>query len=163
EPSLRWTREYTRRQIVAHATATEGISGAPTLIVWPENAVPRYLDAEPMLVQELAELARRRRADLLFGGPRWDGGRAYNSIRLITADGRNGGSYDKQQLVLFAEDKPFDRKTATREQDGPDAFTAGRVPGVLQGFVKLGVSICHEVLFPELVGATVRNGAELLV
>src|SRR6185436_514373 len=92
-PAYQWTRAYTDRQVMAHVQATDALPEAtlPGLIVWPENAVPRHLDAEPGLITQLATLAMRRRAALLFGGPRYERGRTFNSVRLVTAEGRNGG------------------------------------------------------------------------
>jgi len=164
EPVREWTRSYTDRQLRAHIAATEAIATKqrPGLVVWPEYAVPRYLEAEPLVAVNLAELAARYRFDLLFGTPRFDAGHSFNSIRLITGDGRNGGAYDKQRLVLLAEEKPF-ASHSTAPVDNPVEFTAGDGPGVLRGFVSFGLSICHEVLFPELATAEVAAGAELLV
>jgi apolipoprotein N-acyltransferase len=39
----------------------------------------------------------------------------------------------------------------------------GAGSGAVDGFVRLGVSICHEILHPDLVAASVRDGARLLV
>ena len=165
EPAQEWSRAYTDRQLLAHVGATEAVplSSRAGLIVWPEYAVPRYLEAEPMLAAQLAELAARHHADLVFGVPRYEADRAYNSVRLITSAGRNGGSYDKQQLVLLAEANPFASTLPDGGNDGPLRFTRGDDPGVLNGFVPLGVSICHEILFPELIARAVSRGAALLV
>jgi apolipoprotein N-acyltransferase len=165
EPAQEWSRAYTDHQLLAHVAATEAVplSARTGLIVWPEYAVPRYLESEPMLAVELAGLAVRRHADLVFGVPRSEGDRAYNSVRLITASGRNGGSYDKQRLVLMAEANPFASPLPDGASDGPLRFTRGDEAGVLQGFVPLGVSICHEILFPELIARAVSRGAALLV
>lgn len=164
EPLREWTRTYTDRQLRAHVAATEAAATKRPLglVVWPEYAVPRYLEAEPLVAVQLAELAARYHFDLLFGAPRFDSGQSFNSVRLITADGRNGGAYDKQRLVLLAEQRPFGSRPTTRA-DNPVQFTAGGGPGVLRGFVSFGVSICHEILFPELAAAEVAAGAELLV
>jgi len=165
-PARHWSRSYTQVQLMAHLRATDGLPATahPALIVWPENAVPRYLEAEPMIAVQLADLAARHRADLLFGGPRSEAGRVYNSARLITAGGRNGGHYDKRRLLLFAEEKPFVAAASPAPNDGsPEAFSAGVGTGVLQSFVPLGVSICHEIIYPTLIARGVRDGAELLV
>ena len=106
-PEYHWTRAYTDRQLGAHLAATERIADDTALIVWPENAVPRYLEREPMLAATLSDLAVRRHADLLVGAPRISDDGIRNSVRLITAAGRNGGYYDKQHLVAFAEDRPL--------------------------------------------------------
>lgn len=162
-PSLRWTRAYTDAQVGAHIHTTDAISAnvRPALIVWPENSVPRYLEAEPGLAVQLASLAVRHRADLVFGGPRSDGERVFNTARLITASGKNGGYYDKQRLLLFAEEKRFIR--TANPSDSPEEFTSGSRSGVLHGFVALGVSICHEIVHGSLIAQSVRDGAELLV
>jgi apolipoprotein N-acyltransferase len=163
-PTLRWTRAYTDAQVGAHVRASDdpAVAGA-SLIVWPENSVPRYLEREPMLAVALARLASQHRADLLFGGPRYDDGRTYNSARLITATGLNGGHYDKRRLVLFAEEKPLTFAERGEPSDSPEEFSAGLGSGVLESFVPIGVSICHEIVHPDLTRTSVRTGAELLV
>src|SRR5262249_5215483 len=64
-PARRWSRAYTARQIAAHVQATDAIppSVNPTLIIWPENAVPRYLETDPVLAESLGRLATRHHAD----------------------------------------------------------------------------------------------------
>jgi apolipoprotein N-acyltransferase len=166
EPSYRWTAAYTEKQIRAHVDATARVDAKsrPALIVWPENAVPRYLDREPLLADDLATLANHHGADLLFGSPRFDEGRVYNSVRLITANGRDGGHYDKQDLVPFAEERPLSHwQRPVDDDDSPSEFTRGASVGLLKSFVTLGVTVCHEIVYPELVHRAVRGGAELLV
>ncbi len=164
-PAVHWTRAYTDRQVMEHTRATDELAPKQNvaLIVWPENAIPRYLEMEPGLAAHLASLAERHRSDLLFGAPRYAGGRSYNSVRVITAAGRNGGHYDKQRLVFVAEANPLRRARSDQPDDNPRQFTAGDTPGVLRSFVPLGVSICHEILFPELASRAARAGAALLV
>src|SRR5262249_1056611 len=69
----------------------------------------------------------------------------------------------KQRLVLFAEANPLRTPPPSGPDENPGEFTAGRGPEVLRDSVPIGVSICHEVLFPELSARAVRAGAELLV
>jgi apolipoprotein N-acyltransferase len=116
-----------------------------------------------MLAVELATLARRHHTDLLFGGPRYEDGRTYNAARLITASGRNGGHYDKRRLVLFAEEKPLAFAEHAEAEESPEEFSAGNGSGVLRSFVPIGVSICHEIVHPDLIRDSVRDGAQLLV
>src|SRR5262249_16439359 len=163
-PAYNWTEAYAQRQLGAHLAArdTGARDAHPALIVWPEHAVTEYLETQPMLAAQLATFARGHRTDLLFGAPRYADGHTYNSARLITAGGRNGGHYDKRHLVLFAEQHPF--HAPSRElDDNPEELKSGTQPGVLQSFVPLGVSICHEILYPELLRDDVRAGAALLV
>src|SRR5207244_5110036 len=118
-PAFHWTRAYAEQQLMAHVRATEALpaDGGPALIVWPENALTLYLESEPLLGRQLAALARRRRADLLFGGPRYADGHTFNSAHLLRASGQDGGHYDKQRLVLFAESGP----RAAPPPDAPNA------------------------------------------
>ena len=164
-PAVHWTRAFTDFQVMDHTRLTD--DQVPlhdlALIVWPENAVPRYLENEPGLAAHLAALAERHGSDLLFGAPRFADGRTYNSVRLITAAGRNGGHYDKQRLVFVAETNPLRPAWTEEPSDNPRQFAAGDGPGVLQSFVPIGVSICHEILFPEVVSRSVYAGATLLV
>jgi apolipoprotein N-acyltransferase len=159
-PVPEWNRAYTERQIMAHIRETERVAAAdppPALIVWPEYAVPRYLESEPMLAQQLADIASRHRTDLLFGTPRAENGRLYNSVRLLSPNAGHDGHYDKQRLVLFAESDPL------RAASAHDEFTASRDPALISSFLPLGVSICHEALFPDLMAREVYAGAQLLV
>src|SRR6184192_2627398 len=86
-----------------------------------------------------------------------------STATLLRASGESGGHYDKQRLVLFAEAGPLAAPPPEAANESPRDFTAGTAPGVLQSFVPLGVSICHEILYPDLIGRAVRAGASLLV
>jgi apolipoprotein N-acyltransferase len=164
-PARDWTRAFTDRQILAHVAATREIPAEqrPALVIWPENAVPRYLEAEPMLAAQLAALASERRSDLLFGAPRFEAGRTYNSVRLIRASGEDGGAYDKRHLVLLAERRPFARDQDAAPASNPKQFGIGSGPTTLRSFLPLGLSICHEILFPEDIARSVADGAAILV
>jgi apolipoprotein N-acyltransferase len=164
-PEFQWTRSYSERQLMAHMRATNEIPASvrPALVVWPENAVTRYLESEPLLAAQIADVAARHGADLLFGAPRHDAGNNYNSIYLITAGGELGGIYDKRQLVPFAETTPILGPPPVEAGETPRSYAAGTGSGVLRSFLPIGVSICHEVLYPELIADGVRAGAQLLV
>jgi apolipoprotein N-acyltransferase len=163
-PAFEWTRSYAEHQLLTNVRLTdEGVGGAPALIVWPENALTLYFESEPFLGRELGRMTGRHRADLLVGGPRYEDGHTFNSARLLHPGGGFGGAYDKQRLVLFAEAPPLEGPVAAEASESPRAFTAGRTPGVLPSFVPVGVSICHEILYPDIVHGAVANGAQLLV
>src|SRR5439155_676327 len=108
-PAFHWTRAYAEQQLMAHVRATEALPAerGPALIIWPENALTLYLENEPLVARQLARLAARHRADLLFGAPRYADGHTFNSASLLRASGQSGGHYDKQRLVLFAEAGPL--------------------------------------------------------
>ncbi len=164
-PERTWTRTYAERQIGAHVRLTESLpTDVPhTLIVWPENAVPRYLEGEPQLRAWLGDIAARYDADLLFGAPRYANGRTFNSVHLIRPSGEEAGIYDKRLLVPFAESTPLIGSPPAEANENPTAFSAGVGSGVLRGALPVGTTICHEILYPELVRQQVLEGAWLLV
>jgi apolipoprotein N-acyltransferase len=132
------------------------------LIVWPENAVTLQLEQEPYFHERLTALARDAGADLLFGAPRPSGRRIFNSARLLRADGSQA-HYDKRRLVPFAEAPVGRSADEAGPLERPTAFSAGSEPGLLRSVTDLGVSICHEILYPELIAESVRAGAQVLV
>ena len=164
-PERTWTRAYADRQIGAHVRLTESLpTGEPrALIVWPENAVPRYLEGEPQLRAWLADLAARYDADLLFGAPRHQSGKTFNAAHLIRPSGEVAGVYDKHLLVPFAESTPLIGSPPEEPAENPTTFSPGAGSGVLRGALSIGTTICHEILYPELVRQQVLDGAWLLV
>jgi apolipoprotein N-acyltransferase len=161
-PAFHWTREFAERQLFAHLHTSEALA-EPALVVWPEDALSLYLESDPFLAAQIADLAERHHADVLFGAPRYENGHIFNSARLITSHGTDGGHYDKQHLVRFAEQGLVADAPTSDPSESPSDFTPGSAPGVLGGFVPLGISICHELLYPEVISASVAAGAELLV
>ncbi|HYT86068.1 MAG TPA: apolipoprotein N-acyltransferase [Burkholderiales bacterium] len=77
------------------------------LIVLPETAIPRFLDAvDPFYLQDIERAAAARRADLLVGVPIRDpDGRYFNS--LVSVGVSPAQRYDKSHLVPFGEFVPW--------------------------------------------------------
>lgn len=98
----------------------------------------------------MAALARKTGAALVYGYPETDGSAVYNSVQLIDAAGRRLANYRKTHL--FGD---LDKKW----------FTPGDEPVVQAdvGGVRVGLLICYDVEFPELVRAHALAGTELLV
>src|SRR5207245_1444768 len=76
------------------------------LIVLPETAIPRFLDAvDPSYLRDIARIAAERRADVLIGVPIRDpDGRYFNSV--ISVGVSPSQRYDKSHLVPFGEFVP---------------------------------------------------------
>jgi apolipoprotein N-acyltransferase len=76
------------------------------LIVLPETAIPRFLDAvDPEYLKDIARIAVERNADVLIGVPVRDaGGRYFNSV--VSAGASPAQRYDKSHLVPFGEFVP---------------------------------------------------------
>ncbi len=106
----------------------------------------------------LSETARRH-GIVLHGGSigERDGERLFNTTLVFGPDGAEIARYRKIHL--------FDVTTPSGEGYRESAlFGAGRLPVVCEaGGVRLGLSICYDVRFPELFLALRRAGAELIL
>ncbi len=76
------------------------------LVVLPETAIPRFLDAvDPNYLEDIERIAAERRADVLIGVPIRDpDGRYFNSV--ISVGASPSQRYDKSHLVPFGEFVP---------------------------------------------------------
>ena len=132
---------------------------APRLILWPEAAVPDFLEEE--------EWARNRLAKLL--GPKdmlVTGGialvedkegfviAARNSSFVLTPGAKLIGRYDKAHLVPYGEYLPMRPVLSaiglSRLVPGDLDFWPGPGPQsfAVPGFGTMGVQICYEIIFP---------------
>ncbi|MFB9690052.1 carbon-nitrogen hydrolase family protein [Amycolatopsis plumensis] len=109
--------------------------------------------AEPADGPTAARMSARARqlgTALAYGYPETDGEHVYNSVQLIDASGHRLANYRKTHL--FGDlDKAW--------------FTPGDEPVVQAdlGGLRIGLLICYDVEFPELVRAHALAGTELLV
>ncbi len=154
--------------------------GRVDLVIWPETAVPVFLELEAQYREPVAALARETGATLLVGGlaAEIDPGshgrryRFYNSVFVVGPDGRLLDRYDKAHLVPFGEYVPlrallgplFALAGGLAQQDA----TAGPGPRAialeaLGPAYALAPLICYEVIYPSLVRAAVRDGARVLL
>ncbi len=144
------------------------------LLIWPESALPYYLEETPAVRRRLEDLASRSGAYLLFGGDYRDEGGHFNSAYLISPRGGPRFRYDKVHLVPFGEYTPlrsvfpFLGRVVPWEEDfspGPgypafplsDLASPGRPPA------RIGVLICYEDIFPGPSRELALRGADLLV
>ena len=144
------------------------------LIVWPETATPFYFERSPHYRARLQEFVRETGVPLLFGSPGVDFPkrpregkiRHYNSAFLITAAGEVAGRYDKVHLVPFSEYYPLGDflRSLERYIEGMGSFTPGdEVKNLGWESREMGVLICYEAIFPDLVRRFVARGADFLV
>ncbi len=144
------------------------------LIVWPEAAVPFFIEHDPRR-SRIVDLARDTGAWLLVGSPGFrrteKGFRQLNQAWLIRPDQGLAGSYDKIQLVPFGEYVPFGfllswvNKAVEAVGDfgrGHDAIVFSGPPAGNRP-VRFGVLICYEGIFPGFTRRFVLGGADLLL
>jgi predicted amidohydrolase len=151
------------------ATLADAAAAAGARLV----ALPEYLhyrgpdagfraSARPIpgpLTDPFAQVARRRGAWILVGSVAETSGdprRPYNTSVLISPDGSISATYRKVHLFDVAVDAgPVDTESA-RVTAGGDAVCAD-VDGI-----KVGLSVCYDLRFPELYRTLALGGAEVL-
>ena len=146
-------------------SAREPQEGAPRpdLILWPETSVPFLLAERPDALVALGELVEEDQtlmvgAVRIEGGLPSSGGRYYNSVVAINADGVTYDAVDKIRLVPFGEYLPFSdilsRVGMRRLVQSVSDFSAGGPRRAIetQGGVRVLPFICYEIIFPGITG-----------
>lgn len=144
----------------------EAARGGATLVVLPENGLmlgtnvqmrESAFDVDSVPVKALCEAAQQHSIVIVLGGMknRTDDG-VYNSALVIDRHGRVAGRYDK--LHLFDANiggQSFEASAVERPGSGPVLLD---IDGV-----RIGMTICYDVRFPELYRELAAAGAEVLL
>lgn len=147
-------------------------SGERPLVIWPETALPFFLEISNDLKNELTQFVRSINCPLLFGAPAIEkggdpqNGEIYNRAALFGANGELLGHYDKEHLVPFGEYVPEWLKLDFLEAllQGVGVYSAGTSPAPLRlDRLALGMLICYEGIFPWLAQERVEAGANVLI
>ncbi|MFV3074614.1 apolipoprotein N-acyltransferase [Niveispirillum fermenti] len=170
QPNIPQTLKWREEQKLANLRHLMDLSRAPghdrvTHVIWPETAVPYWMSSDNddagqrPLLDYLADAAPPGGA-LITGGNRLDsdgdGNQSYfNSLFVVTGDGRVTASFDKFHLVPFGEYLPLRGllpKGMTAVAAGAD-FSPGDGPRslTLPGAPPASPLICYEVIFPGAV------------
>ena len=141
---------------------------APSLVVWPETALPWLLHRAREPLDMVSEAAGD--VPVALGIQRRDeDGRYYNSMVLMQGDGSITETYDKHHLVPFGEYMPAASLFAHVNISGlaqraASGYSAGPGPQLIDLGV-LGTAlplICYEAVFPQDVGGA-PGRADLLL
>lgn len=125
--------------------------GRSDVIVWPETAIPAFLDEVRPFVDALASEALRAEVDYVAGIPTgsWETSVFHNSLIGL---GRSPGLYHKRRLLPFGEYLPL-RALFLFFRDWVDIPMADFTPGEREqplfraGGQPVGLSICFEAVF----------------
>ncbi len=142
------------------------------LLLWPETALPFFLETNRPFANRLMEFVREIDQPLLFGAPGLEEEKSFqdslvfNRAYLVNPDGKIEGFYDKEHLVPFGEYLPHWLKLDFLEPllQGVGIYEAGKNPSPLRyASLALGMLICYEGIFPWLAQERVARGANILV
>ncbi|MFJ6427870.1 apolipoprotein N-acyltransferase [Microbacterium maritypicum] len=155
--------------IQAQTEATAPLYGEDVdLLVWPEGS----LDGDPFQIDDLARrmtlVANRIDAPLLANAATGRDDRFFNTSMLWNADGTATQLHDKRHPVPFGEyvpDRAFFNALA------PDLigliqreYTPGSNPPIMDvGDVRVGLAICFDVIYDDVIWQGLNSGAEVLV
>ncbi|HEY0494203.1 MAG TPA: apolipoprotein N-acyltransferase [Kutzneria sp.] len=155
-----------------HLAATEKLAAdikagrvrKPDIVIWPEVATD--LEPDPRYDIELSQAIRDVGVPFLIGGRLIQNPTTIqNVVQVWDPDTGPGQRYAKQKLVPFAEFIPLRDISAAVTPFVAD--TRDMIPGTQPGALAIdnttvGVAICYEVAYDQVVGAAVRAGATML-
>ena len=175
DQSIKWSPSQQQITVDTYLALTESLlveASPPSLVVWPETALPFYPPFNDQM-GPLKNLVAGGETALLAGAPWYEiidrqnrKVKYYNSALLLSPDGEYAGTYYKTHLVPFGEYVPLKRLLPFLEPlvEAVGDFSAGTIerPLVWQE-AKTGILICFESVFPELSRQWVQAGANILV
>jgi predicted amidohydrolase len=155
------TMEKAHRMLAEAATHGTDIAVLPEMFFCPyaAGAFPRYAEtAEGPAAAAMADWAVRFGVTVVGGSlPERDGERLYNTCFVFGPDGRRLARYRKAHLF----DVDLADGTSFRESD---TFSPGDEICVFDAAgCRIGLAICFDLRFPELIRAMAVRGAELIL
>jgi len=180
DQAIKWNEAYRDDTLQRYATLSQQAGKNTDLLIWPEAATPFLFEQEPAYQGKILEIVKDTHSPLLFGSPTLrfhQDGRPYlyNSVFLLTPEGKVSARYDKRHLVPFGEYIPLRSILFFLDKlvVGIGDFQSGQGPMTMQipapsttegaKSPRFGVAICFEVIFPDLVRRMAKEGANFLV
>ncbi len=130
------------------------------LYIFGEMALTGYICREEIFsfaenregesIKQIMEIAREKNCNIIFGMPIEERkGVIYNSAVLVTPN--KIGIYNKRFLANFG---PFEEEFYFKEGNNLPVFE-------INGY-KIGMCICYDIFFPELIKGLVLKGADII-
>ena len=162
EQSLKWNAQQVEPTIIKYMNLSdEYMNKRGNVIVWPESAIPLFIEQAEPFMYTIIEHAMFTNTHLITGIQHMDSkGHIYNTIANIhgKSSDENYELYKKRHLVPFGEFVPFEkllRPLAKIFNFPMSGFTNG---DYIQDNIKIGSlnmipAICYEAIFPELIAS----------
>lgn len=176
EQHKKWDRRHAAYILETYSDLTAKVSKEkPDLIIWPETATPRSITRDLSLRNRVGNIARDSETCLLLGSAehqKFEGKGAkdlkfHNSAFLFNpSEAAKNQHYEKMHLFPFGEYLPWKGIIPWSALNIPEVgnYLPGEKHTVFEcGDFRFGVTICWEILFPELVRIFVRDGAQVMV
>jgi len=160
EQDKKWEPAYQRFVMETYQNLSyEAATSSPSMIVWPETAVPFMFKTDESYTQELLHFQRRINTYLLFGSILYKEkkeGKTFfsNSAVLLDKTGKAIYEYDKIHLVPFGEYVPLQKVIffINKLVVGIGDYSKGNQYAVAKTpFGRFATVVCYEIIFPGLV------------
>jgi len=166
----KWDANFLNISMQRYASLSTGVAADVDLILWPEAAIPFFLERSPKWQAWLNKQVQNWQTPLLYGGLKLTGKRtAQNGLfalepRQTDAPLNTRPFAGKHHLVPFGEYVPSWIPFLHTLVPEIANFKPAEDAGVIQAHgISYGALICYESLFPEEARSRVQNGAEVLV
>jgi len=172
EQDKKWEPAFQRSVMETYADLShEAALASPSMIVWPETAVPFIYRTDESRTKEFLQAHRNLHTYLLFGSILYRGdrgGNAYysNSAVLLDKTGNVVYEYDKIHLVPFGEYVPLQRVLffVNKIVVGVGDYSRGNQYSLAETpFGRFATVICYEIIFPGLVRKFFTDDGNVLV
>jgi apolipoprotein N-acyltransferase len=172
EQDKKWDPSFQQEVLDTYAAlSAQALSAGPSLVVWPETAVPFFFGHDTLHTENLIGAQKKTGTHLLFGSvllrkqtPARN--ELTNSAVLLDQEGKKIYSYDKIHLVPFGEYVPL--KSILFFVDKLVVGIGDYIPGkqyvrAETEFGSFGTFICYEIIFPGLVRKFYARGGDFIV
>jgi apolipoprotein N-acyltransferase len=172
EQDKKWDTAYRHAVMEAYKDlSVKAVSANPSMIIWPETAVPFMFNEDKYYTEELTDFQNQLGRYLLFGSVLIKGksGERYqlsNSAVLLDDTGKVTYIYDKIHIVPFGEYVPLQKLLffINKLVAGIGDYTGGeRYVRAVTPFGDFATLICYEIIFPGLVRKFYANGGDFMV
>lgn len=161
------TRDVDANVAQAVRAIQECAADGAQLVVLPENGLmlgtnqemrdAAFAETADPHLDQIAAAAKAAQTAVVLGGLKYRTEQGtFNSALVYAQDGSLAGRYDKIHL--------FDARVGEQSFEASSVEQPGDTPVIVEvGGVRVGLTICYDVRFPELYRAIARAGAEVIL